>query len=112
MKLIFLLQIILAVQIFAISKFQEQYRWQQIDYEYPTEQHRIHALRTGKFIPANNLPVGIEVWNDKLFVSVPRWRPGMLEKIKIFCFIYNFFNNLVQIQDICIIKFKKTTLLT
>lgn len=29
------------------------------------------------FIPQNNLPLGIEVWRDRLFVSMPRWKQGV-----------------------------------
>lgn len=30
-----------------------------------------------RLIPENALPVGIELWGDKMFVSVPRWMPGI-----------------------------------
>lgn len=59
-----------------VYKFQEQFNWKVLDFEYPTEQEKQYALSTGRYIPENGLPVGIEVWNDKLFVSVPRWKAG------------------------------------
>lgn len=62
--------------ILASSKFQQHFQWNILDYEFPTEKARIQALRTGRFIPENNLPVGIETWSEKIFVTVPRWRAG------------------------------------
>lgn len=56
--------------------FQEQFSWKVLDYAFLSEQHREYALATTQFIPENSLPVGIEIWNDKLFVTVPRWRQG------------------------------------
>ncbi|KAG5881609.1 hypothetical protein JTB14_030306 [Gonioctena quinquepunctata] len=58
-------------------KLQEHFQWNIIDYEYPTEDARTKAILTGRFKPENNLPVGIEIWNDKMFVSVPRWKEGI-----------------------------------
>ncbi|KAJ8914951.1 hypothetical protein NQ315_002475, partial [Exocentrus adspersus] len=55
----------------------EHFQWNILDYEYPNEYLRDRALLTGKFRPRNNLPVGIEIWNDKVFVTVPRWREGI-----------------------------------
>ncbi|XP_065157296.1 protein yellow-like [Atheta coriaria] len=58
-------------------KLQEQFRWKALDYAYPTEEARRQAIMNGRFIPENNLPVGIEIWNNKLFVTVPRWMAGI-----------------------------------
>ncbi|KAJ1524729.1 hypothetical protein ONE63_009612 [Megalurothrips usitatus] len=59
------------------SKLQERFSWRSLDFAFPDERSRQVALTTGGFIPENNLPVGIEVWGDKLFVTVPRWRAGI-----------------------------------
>ncbi|RZF38550.1 hypothetical protein LSTR_LSTR006145 [Laodelphax striatellus] len=55
----------------------ERFFWNQLDYAYPTPQMRAAALNSQEFVPKNNLPVGIEVWNNKLFISVPRWDKGV-----------------------------------
>ncbi|XP_052131309.1 protein yellow-like isoform X2 [Frankliniella occidentalis] len=60
-----------------VSKLQERFSWRSLDFAFPDERSRQVALQTGGFIPENNLPVGIEVWGDKLFVTVPRWRAGI-----------------------------------
>ncbi|XP_034254605.1 protein yellow-like [Thrips palmi] len=59
------------------SKLQERFSWKSLDFAFPDERTRQLALQTGGFIPENNLPVGIELWGDKLFVTVPRWRAGI-----------------------------------
>ncbi|XP_069674644.1 protein yellow-like [Periplaneta americana] len=66
-----------AVAAKSATKLQEKFNWKLLDYAYPDEQSRQHALRTGEFVPENGIPVGIEIWKDKLFVTVPRWRKGI-----------------------------------
>lgn len=54
-----------------------KYEWKQIDFEYPTPEARQQALDNKTFIPENNMPMGLEVYEDRLFVTVPRWRAGV-----------------------------------
>lgn len=60
----------------AANKFQERYNWQQLDWVFPNQQIKDRAIAAGDYIPTNGLPVGIERWQNKLFVSVPRWKNG------------------------------------
>lgn len=60
----------------AAVKFQETFAWNVMDWNYPDQASRQQAISSGALIPENALPVGIERWKNKLFVSVPRWRPG------------------------------------
>lgn len=53
------------------------YEWKQIDFEYPSEEARREAIDNNVFIPENNLPLGLEVYGDRLFVTVPRWKSGV-----------------------------------
>lgn len=55
----------------------EKFAWKSLDYEFPNAQVRQAAIANGDYIPENNLPVGIAVWNDIMFITVPRWRKGM-----------------------------------
>jgi hypothetical protein len=34
-------------------------------------------LYGGTYIPENNLPLGLEVWKEKIFISLPRWKKGI-----------------------------------
>ncbi|XP_012279572.1 protein yellow [Orussus abietinus] len=55
----------------------ERFSWRQIDFAYPDQNSRQMAIASGEFIPENALPVGIEIWRNKVFVTVPRWRDGI-----------------------------------
>nr|CAD7457428.1 unnamed protein product [Timema tahoe] len=59
------------------SKLVERFSWRYMDYAYPDDISRQESFRLGDYRPENNIPVGIEVWRDKLFVTVPRWREGV-----------------------------------
>lgn len=76
MRFVLSIFLIFFYEVSSLSKLQEQYYWKALDFAYPSEQARLKAIQTKRFIPENNLPVGIEVWNDKLFVTVPRWKSG------------------------------------
>lgn len=55
----------------AVARFNEVFSWTELDWDIP-----ISMKQDEQYVPRNGLPVGIERWNDKLFVSVPRWRDG------------------------------------
>ncbi|XP_035902665.1 protein yellow [Anopheles stephensi] len=61
----------------ATQKLQERYSWQQLDFVFPNQRLKQQALARGDYVPTNGLPVGIERWENKLFVSVPRWKDGI-----------------------------------
>lgn len=60
----------------AAFKLEERYSWNQLDFVFPTRTLKDIALASGTYIPQNALPVGIEHWGNKLFVTVPRWKDG------------------------------------
>lgn len=60
----------------ATQKLQERYNWKQLDFVFPNQRLKQQALASGDYVPTNGLPVGIERWENKLFVSVPRWKDG------------------------------------
>lgn len=60
----------------AVFKLEERYNWNQLDFVFPSRTLKDIALASGTYIPQNALPVGIEHWGNKLFVTVPRWRDG------------------------------------
>lgn len=81
----------------AAFKLEERYSWSQLDFVFPSQAMKDVALASGTYIPTNALPVGIEHWGNKLFVTVPRWRDGKCmasvsdgrekERMTIFCAI-------------------------
>nr|XP_018916210.1 PREDICTED: protein yellow-like [Bemisia tabaci] len=55
----------------------EVFSWKTLDFAYPSEQSRQQAIAAGDFIPGNSVPMGVEVWQDKVFISVPRLGKGV-----------------------------------
>lgn len=59
------------------ERMKEALAWKALDFQYPTAAAREAAIKSGEYIPENNNPLGMEVWNDKVFVTVPRWKSGV-----------------------------------
>jgi hypothetical protein len=59
------------------TKLEEVFHWNLVDFDYPDDTSRSKSIKSKQFIPENNLPLGLDVWKDKLFVTVPRWKPGV-----------------------------------
>ncbi|XP_066588544.1 protein yellow-like [Prorops nasuta] len=57
--------------------FKTIYSWKQIDFNFPNESIRNAYLASGGYIPENNMPLGLNVWQNKMFITVPRWRNGV-----------------------------------
>jgi hypothetical protein len=53
------------------------YEWKELDFAYPNSSARQAAVTSMNFIPSHNVPVGLEVWKNKLFITVPRWKSGV-----------------------------------
>lgn len=53
------------------------YEWKQLDFDYPNEEARRQAIENQEFVPENNLPLGLEVYKDRVFITVPRWKSGV-----------------------------------
>lgn len=60
----------------ATYKLQERYSWKQLDFAFPNQRLKERALANGDYLPQNALPVGVEHWGNRLFVTIPRWRDG------------------------------------
>ncbi|XP_004533855.1 protein yellow [Ceratitis capitata] len=59
------------------AKLEEKFSWKQLEFEWPSEEAEKEATSKGQYVPENNLPLGLERWNNKLFVTVPRWKAGV-----------------------------------
>lgn len=59
------------------NPFDVIYEWRQLDFEYPSFLDRQRAILNGDFIPSNNLPLGVDRWRNRLFVTMPRWKNGV-----------------------------------
>lgn len=65
------------VSIDALTNLKEKFKWKQIEFDWPSEDVKQQWLTSKKYIPENNLPLGLERWNNKLFLTIPRWKPGV-----------------------------------
>lgn len=59
------------------DNLQIAYQWKQIDFEFRNDQDRHEAMENGTFIPANIIPMGLEVYQNRLFMTMPRWKNGV-----------------------------------
>lgn len=59
------------------SVFEVINEWKYLDFEYNSYQRRQEAIKNGEFDPKNNLPLGIDVYGERLFVTTPRWKDGV-----------------------------------
>lgn len=53
------------------------YAWSSVDFEFDSIEARDHAIFEGDYIAENNLPLGLDVWRDKVFVTLPKWKTGI-----------------------------------
>lgn len=74
------------------------YQWNEIDFKYRNELERNQAIESKEFIPQNVIPVGLEVYRTRLFVTLPRWKEGVPASLayidingKCCCFFFFFF---------------------
>ncbi|EFN88455.1 Protein yellow [Harpegnathos saltator] len=69
-----LLALLIALLDSALANLRVAYQWKRIDYEWPSND-------TKRLFPdykqEDNLPLGLEVTSDRIFVTVPRWRQGV-----------------------------------
>uniref|UniRef100_A0A1B0CTX4 Secreted protein n=1 Tax=Lutzomyia longipalpis TaxID=7200 RepID=A0A1B0CTX4_LUTLO len=48
------------------TRLEEVFRWKEVEYEWPD------GVIAKDYKGANNLPLGLDVWRNKLFITVPR----------------------------------------
>lgn len=53
-------------------KLEEKFVWEEVDYAWPSDDYKQKAIESGRYIQENNLPLGLDVWKNKLFITVPR----------------------------------------
>ena len=54
------------------KKLDEKYSWKELEFSWPSEAAKQEAITSGKYVQKNNLPLGVEVWKNKVFLTVPR----------------------------------------
>lgn len=60
------------VSVIECSKLDEVFAWQELDFAWPSEKTKQDYIASNRYIDKNNLPLGLDIWRDKLFITVPR----------------------------------------
>lgn len=68
----FTLTLIAFATIVHCIKLDEVFSWKELSYSWPSEDAKQDAIKANRYIEKNNLPLGLDIWNDKLFITVPR----------------------------------------
>uniref|UniRef100_A0AAG5DSA2 Protein yellow n=1 Tax=Anopheles atroparvus TaxID=41427 RepID=A0AAG5DSA2_ANOAO len=71
------LMVLLPRQALANDNLRVAYQWSEIDFEFSSAADRQEALGSKRYIPANVIPVGLEVYKKRLFLTLPRWKEGI-----------------------------------
>ncbi|XP_037960732.1 protein yellow [Teleopsis dalmanni] len=53
------------------------YEWKEVDFKYTNADARWTAIENREFKPNNVVPFGLEVYRNRLFVTLPRWKDGV-----------------------------------
>lgn len=74
-----LLNVILSIHIIIStnSRLEEIFAWKQLDFQFPNDESRKQAIETEQFIPGNSVITGIEIYKGRLFICIPRIKPGV-----------------------------------
>lgn len=74
MRLVSVLVFVVCAKFSLAGVLQEKFAWKEVDYAWESETQKEEATTSGRYIVSNNLPLGLDVWKDKLFITVPRYK--------------------------------------
>lgn len=74
---IFIIGLSLFASCCANNNLQSKYEWKAIDFKYSNVSERLAAISSQTFIPANVIPTGLDVHENRLFLSLPRLKRGV-----------------------------------
>ncbi|XP_026667542.1 uncharacterized protein LOC108622777 [Ceratina calcarata] len=67
--------------VIAGDKLRVAFQWKQLEYEWPSNETKL--LFPG-YKQEDNLPLGLEITSNRIFVTVPRWRRGVVSSLNYF----------------------------
>ncbi|XP_032676731.1 protein yellow-like [Odontomachus brunneus] len=83
-NMFYLLQLLACLTVASGHTFDTVYSWKQVEYKLPNGIIQNGFIASGDYIPENNMPLGLAVWHKKMFVTVPRWKKGVLATLASF----------------------------
>lgn len=102
MKSIPTILILLALAYQGTSLIPPKFQWKTLDFAFK-DGERESAIKSGMFIPNNNMPTGLARWKDKLFITIPRWKKGELFLTVVPILLLLFFMEERHLQFLCFI---------
>jgi hypothetical protein len=72
-----LMSVLLLAATIVADQLKVEYEWKQIDFLFPSVDERQAAISSESFIQENVIPVGLEVYENRLFITLPRWKKGV-----------------------------------
>lgn len=73
--------IAISISLFAIhamaTNLDLKFQWKTIDFDFESAEKRQEAIQRQTYIPSNVIPVGLDIYKDRLFLSLPRIKPGV-----------------------------------
>uniref|UniRef100_A0A0B7ARG0 Bee-milk protein n=1 Tax=Arion vulgaris TaxID=1028688 RepID=A0A0B7ARG0_9EUPU len=73
LRLVFISLIITYASAQTFGKAELVYEWTRLEYDWPTDALKQKAIDNKTFIPERNMVAGIKVYNNNIYLSVPRW---------------------------------------
>jgi len=64
--------------------FDVAYSWKQVEFKFPNDSIRRELIASGEYIPENNMPLGLAIWRERMFITIPRWKKGVLATLNSF----------------------------
>lgn len=58
------------------EKFQFAYQWQYINFTWPSNEKYQEAISSVTYIPGNNVILGVKYYKGKLYLALPKIKPG------------------------------------
>ncbi|KAJ8665213.1 hypothetical protein QAD02_006875 [Eretmocerus hayati] len=79
MWLPWLIFVSLVIPNFAASRKPEEviYEWKYINFTWPSSEEYQDAIANRSYIKENNAISGIKIWNESIYLTIPRWKPGV-----------------------------------
>lgn len=67
----------------ACTKPEIVYQWNIVEYEWPNETYKQQEIANGNYLPRNSAINGIKLYKGKVYVTVPRLKPGVPSSLNV-----------------------------
>ncbi|KOC64207.1 Protein yellow [Habropoda laboriosa] len=78
------MRVILLIACLAVAschEFKTIHSWNYVEFNFPNATIQNTLTANGEYVPENNMPLGVQVWEDKIFITVPRWKNGVASNL-------------------------------